>query len=298
MDHVELDYKRLAEEFPFGSPQQILALFPWHKHMELGEKGWGLFAWLRDFFPFSIAMHYDFLSAPPPFPFLPRLLMDTRVYDLPEGEQIEEECRAIWINLDENETQHFKIFIEHLEDLFAALKPKQYGWEFLERALAYFMKALHSTGEEQLLWHITTLDVLLGENKSDLLARRIGAILGNTPSEKDDIKNDFESLYRFRSDVVHGNEFRDQVLLEHLTSAHIFARKTLFWFFHFLHAVQTNISEHHKRASPPSRRQLLKFLDGDDHAHQTLRGLKDRLPDFPQVREWLEWIEQHLASST
>jgi hypothetical protein len=36
MDQIEPDYKRLAEEFPFGSPQQILALFPWHKHLVVG----------------------------------------------------------------------------------------------------------------------------------------------------------------------------------------------------------------------------------------------------------------------
>src|SRR5262245_45920119 len=99
------------------------------------------------------------------------------------------------------------------------------------------------------------------------------------------------SLYKFRSDLVHGNEFSDQVLVEHLTRAYIFARKTLLWFLHYLHAVQTSINEHPESASPPSRRQLRKFLDGDSNAHQTLRWLKDRLPEFPHVWEWREWIE-------
>ena len=294
MDQIEPEYKRVAEDFPFGSPQQILALFPWHKHMVVGETEFGRFAWLRDFLPFSIEKHYDFLSGPRPTPFLPELMMDTRIYDLPEGGQLEDERRAIWINLDESKTQHFKAFkkfIEHLEGLFAVLKPKQYGWEFLERALAYFMKALQSTGEERLLWDMTALDALLGENKSKILAKRIGVILGDTQSEKNDIQKDFTSLYKFRSDLVHGNEFSDQVLVEYLTIAHIFARKTLLWFLHFLHALQISVSECHESANPPSRRQLLKLIDGDNDAHQTLRWLKDKRPEFPQVQEWRKWIE-------
>jgi len=283
-DHIEPEYKHLTEQFPFGSPQQILALFPWHKHMVGGEEEWGRSAWLTDFLPFSIEIHFDFLSAPHFAPLLPRLMVHTEVYELPTGEQIEDEHRTIWINLDENQTQHFKVYIEHLEGLFAALKPKEYGWEFLERALAYFTKALQSTGEEQLLWHTTVLDALLGENKSEQLAQRIGAISGSTSSE-----NDFKNLYDFRCDLVHGSKFRDQLLVEHLTRAHIFARKMLLWFLHFLHAIQTSICEGHESASLPSRRQLLKFLDGNNNAHQTLLWLKDRLPpESPHVQEWIE----------
>jgi hypothetical protein len=121
MDQIEPEYKRIAEEFPFGSPQQILALFPWPKHMGDGEEEWGRFAWLRDFLPFSIETDFDLLSGTQPAPFLPRLRMHTEVYDLPTGEQIENERRTIWINLDENHTQLFKVFIEHLKGLFADL---------------------------------------------------------------------------------------------------------------------------------------------------------------------------------
>jgi hypothetical protein len=182
--------------------------------------------------------------------------------------------------------------MEHLEGLFAVLKPKEYGWEFLERGLAYFMKALQSTGEEQLLWHITALEALLGERgegATERLTRRISMILGGTDDERDSIGKEFKKLYDFRCDLVHGNRFKNLVLVEHLTRSHIFARKTLLWFLHFLQAVQTSISEHHKSGSLPSRHQLLKFLDGDNDAHQTLHWLMDKLPaEFPHVREWVE----------
>jgi hypothetical protein len=278
MDQIEPAYKRLAEEFPFGSPQQILALFPWHKHMGPGEKWWGGFAWLRDFLPHSIETHYDFLSAPQPSPSLLRLLMDTRVYDLPEGEQIEAECRAFWINLDENETKHFKIFVKHLEDLFAALEPKEYGWDFLERALAYFMKASRSTGLEQLLWHIVTMEVLLGETKATVNAsnqfkQRINKIFRNKSIKKNGKKvTPVEELYSFRNDLIHGKQFNDDdpVLVSHLTDAWDLARKTLLWFLHYLCAVQVGMSPGQQCATVPSRDQLLKFLDGDNQAHQTL----------------------------
>ncbi|HXH10049.1 MAG TPA: hypothetical protein VNP04_09865 [Alphaproteobacteria bacterium] len=298
MDQIDPEYKRAAEEFPFGSPQQILSLFPWHKHMVPGEKWWGGFAWLRDFLPHSIETHDDFLSAPQPAPILPRLLMDTRVYDLPEGEQIEEECCAIWINLDENETQRFKVFVKHLEDLFAALEPKEYGWGFLERALAYFMKASRSTGLEQLLWHIVTMEVLLGETKttgnaSNQFKQRVNKIFRNKSIKKNGKKvTSIEELYLFRNDLIHGKQFNDDpVLVSHLTTAWDLARKTLLWFLHYLHAVQVGLSLSQECATAPSRDQLLKFLDRDNQAQQTLGWLKDRLPDFPHVREWWEWIE-------
>jgi hypothetical protein len=300
MDQIEPEYKRVAEEFPFGSPQQILALFPWPKHMVPGEEEWGRFAWLRDFLPFSIQTHYDFLSGPQPAPFLPGLLMDTRVYDFPTGEQIEDECRAIWINLDENETLRFKVFMGHLEGLFAVLKPKQYGWEFLERALTYFMKASRSTGLEQLLWHIVTMEVLLGETKATKnpnaqFKQRINKILRNKSIKKNGEKTTpIEELCKFRNDLIHGKRFNDDdpVLVSHLTAAWDLARKTLLWFLHYLCAVQVGMSLSQECATAPSRDQLLKLLDRDNHAHQTLRWLKDRLPpEFPHVREWWEWIE-------
>ena len=223
--------------------------------------------------------------------------MHPEVYDLPTGEQIEEERRTIWINLNENSTQHFKVFVKRLECLFKVLKPKEYGWEFLERGLAYFMKASRSTRLEQLLWHIVTMEVLLGESEAKASAsaqfkQRINRILRNKSFKKNGEKiTPIEELYKIRNDLIHGKQFNDNdpVLVSHLTGAWDLARKTLLWSLHYLHAVHVGMSLGLGCATAPSRDQLLKILDGDNHAYQTFRWLVDRLPpEFPHVREWIE----------
>jgi hypothetical protein len=80
------------------------------------------------------------------------------------GEEIEHP--EIWLRLDEEGTNQFKAFVLRMEKLFDVLKPQTLGWDFLERALAYFMKASHSMGLEQLLWHIITMEALLGESEN------------------------------------------------------------------------------------------------------------------------------------
>ncbi len=50
------------------------------------------------------------------------------------------------------------------------------------------VKAFFAEGLEQLLWHITAIDALLGEDASGLkekLARRTASILGKTEDEKE-----------------------------------------------------------------------------------------------------------------
>ena len=296
-DHIEPEYKYFTEKLPFGPPQQILTLFPWHKHMVGGEEEWGRSAWLTDFLPLSIETHYDFLSAPHVAPLLPQLMVNPKVYELPTGEQIEDERRTIWINLDENQTQHFKVCIKHLEDLFHCLKPKEYRWEFVERGLAYFVKASRSTGLEQLLWNIVTMEAMLGESKATKNAsakfkQRINMILRNKSIKKNGKRTTpLEDLYKFRNGLVHGKQFNDKdpVLVSHLTAAWDLARQTLLWSLHYLYAVQVGMSLGQECATVPSRDQLLKFLDGDNDARQTLHWLMDKLPpEFPHVREWIE----------
>jgi hypothetical protein len=67
------------------------------------------------------------------------------------------------------------------------LKSREHGWEFFERAIAYFMKASRSTGLEQLLWNIITMEALLGENKkggNKIFKGRINRILRNNNIKK------------------------------------------------------------------------------------------------------------------
>jgi hypothetical protein len=182
MDIVTPVYKPFVEEFPFGSPLQILSLFPWHKHMPGGEEEWGRGAWSSYHFPFTIEVHDGLIWGPHPTPDLSALDLAPVAYNLPNGEVFDGEEIPIWIDFDEDNTHHFKFFVQHKEQYFAELKPREYGWEFFERAIAYFMKASRSTGLEQLLWNIITMEALLGENKkggNKIFKGRITRILRN-----------------------------------------------------------------------------------------------------------------------
>ena len=118
---------------------------------------------------------------------------------------------AVHISLDKQETESFIEFVKRTNENLQKLDFEKSGWHFFEIALNMFVKAFFAEGLEQLLWHITTIEALLGEDATGLtekLARRIAAICGKTKKEKDNLRKKFKKLYTFRSDLVHGNQFK------------------------------------------------------------------------------------------
>ena len=243
--------------------------------------------WGRYDVPFVLQVDDDLLSPPSPVP-------DVSVLKPNDNSATGEDTQSpvIWISLDADETERFERFVQRVEHLFGAMKPREWGWEFLEVALGYFMKAFQSDGLEQLLWHVTALEALIGEKGggvTDRLARRLSAILESTERKRKDIQKQFKELYEFRSDLVHGNIFKEKVLVHHLAEARIFTRQTLLWFLHYLHAAQPRISDNQQSAKPPSRDILLANLDLEGDRRQSLRGLIDMVPaGFPYVLDWIE----------
>ena len=75
-NQIDSEYEGFAKFF--GSPEQILALFPWHKYLgkEIMEDEWGRFMWPQDFLPLTIEVNYDFLSSPQSVPDLSILQME------------------------------------------------------------------------------------------------------------------------------------------------------------------------------------------------------------------------------
>jgi hypothetical protein len=58
------------------------------------------------------------------------------------------------------------------------------------------------------------LEALFGEDRpgiSKRLRRRIGTVLAGTETERKEIGSRFAELYEFRSRLVHGDEFEQQV---------------------------------------------------------------------------------------
>ena len=171
-------YQSGAEELRFGSPNQILTIFAWEEwdEIEFGRGPCDL--------PLVLRFDDDLLSSPAPPPKLSHL--QTSIWVNPDTEE-EIEYPAIWLRLDAEGTDEFKTFMQRIEHLFGSLGPLALEWQFLEIGLAYYMKALQSTGLEQLLWHITALEALLGEKGeriTERLARRISMILKTTKAER------------------------------------------------------------------------------------------------------------------
>lgn len=129
-----------------------------------------------------------------------------------------------------------KKFIQNMDYIFTILRPYKETCKFIETALNFFIKAFFSNGLEQLLWHITSLDALLGEkgHGSYRMAERLALITGKTKEQQNDIKDKFKKLYIFRCDLVHGNTFKHQVYTAHLYYSRFFARQAILWFLNYL----------------------------------------------------------------
>ncbi len=237
-------------------------------------------------------MDDNLLTHPTFIPELPRRLGTDPILD-GTGEEIGE-MPAVYIPLDENETDSFKAFIQHIGSLFDSLETKDDEWKFLDTALAYFIKAFSTEyGDlEELLWHITVLEALLGEEGEGIterLAGRIASILGKTKKERKDLRKEFKRLYEIRSDLVHGNLPENQTYLGYLREARSLARRTLLWFLHYLAHIQVEIVQGQATESVPTRKDILKLLDLDKNSRLHISRIIDSIPqDFPCVSKWVE----------
>jgi hypothetical protein len=145
------------------------------------------------------------------------------------------------------------------------------GLGLRDRAGRYLVKGFFAEGFEQLLWHITAIDALLGDDApgaANRLARRVAAILGSTRNEQSMIRERFRELYDFRSRFVHGAPIEKQALTDHLRDARETARAMLVWFLAFL----THIHDVMRREGlqVPTRKVLLQMIDLNSRAKSDL----------------------------
>jgi hypothetical protein len=278
---------------------QQLALFDWqadwwkepfaqgYKQQEKDlERGWLGFS----IPPFVLKVHNNLLDFPRGAPDFSMLEREPFI-DAQTGEEIGERP-VVYIHLNKAETNSFKAFIQRTENFLASLRAKQYDWQFLEIALGNFIKAFFTGGLEQMLWHITVLEALLGEKGkgvTERLARRIASILGKSEGERKTLRKQFKELYSFRCDLVHGNPYQKQTYVGHLRNARNLARQTLLWFLHYLGTFQAGIPHYQPAESIPTREDILTLLDLDQNSRVRLSRLIDSLSSgFPYVREWIE----------
>ena len=164
------------------------------------------------------------------------------------------------------------------------IRPHQQEWAFMDVALRFLGRAFTSEGIESLLWNMTAVDALLGEDRRGtkaLLSGRVGKMLGEPQKAK------FKALYEIRSDLVHGNaEFKHKVLMHHLGTARELARLAAVWILQYLACVAE--AAHGSGTPVPPRTDLLAILDGNEATRQRWPAVTGALPkSFPKVKAWL-----------
>ena len=164
-------------------------------------------------------------------------------------------------------------------------------WPFLKVAVGNLIKAFFAAGLEQLLWHITALEALLGERGSGItasLARRSTAILSTTEKERKECRKKFRELYDLRSALVHGRQFKEDVHRKQLFEARMMVLRVTIWFVHYLGEIAARIKEESWQAKVPKREDFLSLLDLSnadcillDLSNADRNGLSALLGDLP-----------------
>jgi hypothetical protein len=199
-----------------------------------------------------------------------------------------------WIGWRECEdaTDDFVQFVTHVDKLLAEKHIKKENWRFADTALNFLEKAFLSENEEQLLWHITTIEAILGEKidsgLTEMLAGRVSRILGRTTEEAKRIRKNFKTLYALRSDLVHGNaDLSDrEIYYGHLGQAREMARALTVWMLEYLKHIAKSLPG---ESELPSRQAILAAIDLDEKSRSLASVLLASLPkDFPKTEAWAE----------
>jgi hypothetical protein len=162
-------------------------------------------------------------------------------------------------------------------------------WNFIEVAMALLEKAfVTELGLDQMLWHVAVLDALLSEENvgvRQVMRPRIGNILGSTEADKKEVRKQFDELYSFRSELVHGKKFTDRAQYRHLAVARELARRTVLWFVDYLLWVDQHLQNQKIPYDRyPTRSELLTLLDFEKPALDRLSSVIRTLPEgFPSL---------------
>ncbi|MGH3644332.1 MAG: hypothetical protein ACRDUX_35540 [Mycobacterium sp.] len=269
---------------PIEEALRVLALFDWElaTPSARGEQPDG---WMQLQIPLFLESSDHLLDPPRAAPDTSVLATETRA-DV-DGEEFE--VRVIDVEVSEGACGQLEGFCCRVNSALRKF-PSGHHWHFFEVAMTYFIRAFLTRGIDQLLWHMTALEALLGGGPPEPIQRvgkRLGVILGDTRAVEEKIRRRFKELYALRCDLVHGNRVLDSIAATELADTRQLARKAMLWFAHGLHLLQseaamTNCTE------MPSRTELLAVLDFDEKQRRQVGALIAQLPPmFPRIREWL-----------
>lgn len=289
LHRVELRYTRLPA--PIERALDTFCLFEWQADMfasvvgrggKAGEKGF--MGWEGPKIPFVLRLTDNLLEPPSPSPDT-SVLCQEAFFDH-EGEYLGDRP-CVYTHFSGDEAAAFGEYILSAQALMDFARPREDCWPFLRVALGNLKKAFFTQGLEQLLWHITALEALLGEKGegvTERLARRIALILAGTDRQRKEIRKEFKALYAFRSNLVHGNTFENETYRSHLYTARELARRSTFWFLNYLACVA---GEGDDCASLPQREDLLRLIELSSASRVHLGNMLTKVPAaFPCVDDW------------
>ena len=274
-------YPRAIEE-----ALRVLALSDWIETSPLrkGTEKLGFSPWdgpMPVCIPFVISVSDHLLDWPrraPDTSGLERL----QVADPKTGEVLE--SPNFQVHWDPTRADEFESLLASLCITLERIRPHLGQWAFVATALNFLLKGFTSDGLEHLLWDVTCLDALLGDDgrgATRRLSERVRNVLGEM------VKESFERIYQIRCDLVHGHaEYKGEVFLGHLSDARQMARLTALWMLHFLECLAS--AAEGSQSPLPGRKHLLKILDGNAGVRQMHDALCKSLPaSFPQIDAWL-----------
>jgi Apea-like HEPN len=278
MAQVATEYCRFPSALEF--PLRAMTLFNWKPNRGTlpDIKDSVANEWQPFSIPFVLQVTDNLLDRPRTAPDLSRLDLEPCL-DPQTGE--ERDKPRIEVYLDKDEAAAFEARLNQLCQTLREIRTNEKHWEFLERAMNYLLKAYFSDGLEQLLWHITVVEALAGENESivQTLSRRVANALGKTVEQREDLKKKFKKLYDFRSKLVHGGELKKPALVTHLADAREIARRLMLWFLHLAEICPTE--------DPLTRDDFTGLLDVNTDGRKRLYKIADKLPpEFPCVEDW------------
>jgi hypothetical protein len=108
-----------------------------------------------------------------------------------EGEQIGDRP---YYNIEIEDAEEFSGILHGINGMLTSVRSAP-AWTFVELALNLFLKAYFANDLDQLLWHITVIEALLGEQREGqgltaLIKRRVTNIFGLTNNERKEIGRD------------------------------------------------------------------------------------------------------------
>ena len=202
------------------------------------------------------------------------------------------EIPHVIFSLNESRAAAFEEYIQRADKCLAHLRLEadDTHWPFLKVAVDNLIKAFFTDELEQLLWHITSLEALLGERGPGLtasLARRSAAILGRTENERKEWKKKFNDLYDLRSALVHGRQLKEDIYRKQLFEVRMMVLRVTICFVHYLGEIAAGINEGSWQSEIPKREDFLTLLDRSDADRDRLSALLSNLPTgFPGTPDW------------